>query len=476
MSRPKPDAAVSVRLVIAFLGVWASSTLEVRAAQGPARPAGGSGRADQDLAASEDGPLKIGALAPAIVADAWLNLDGREGPSPASLRDKVVLVEFWGTWDFPSVRAMAHVQELHERYAKHGVVVLAVANETAETIRPFLEGHHYTMPAGADRGLRTHNAYRVKSWPSTVLIDRLGNLAWQGGPYGVEEALDKLLQLPSRPGALLDAYVAARSGGGEEAQREMLGRLVRKSPTEFDLKSWAAGHEPASAPAEAAPADGGPGDALERYAGGEAAAGRTLARGDATAFDLARWARQTLGRRFPVRVDELGRLLAKRRHGDAVDALADRRPSPEGLALALTDKPFVEFCRTQAAGQRDLARKGLLALWWVLAPPALAANAFNDLGVNALRYATPLPMGADGKVDYQKASLAGVSFSGAMLTTDEAPAFVEWHLSRHAVMNAVASDNGAEVAPERVNERVSEEWQAILAELRAKYGLEPPRP
>src|SRR5689334_15356094 len=55
----------------------------------------------------------VGAKPPPVTASTWLNTPGGKSPLEG-LEGKAVLVEFWGTWCGPCVRAMPHIQSLHE--------------------------------------------------------------------------------------------------------------------------------------------------------------------------------------------------------------------------------------------------------------------------------------------------------------------------------------------------------------------------
>lgn len=60
------------------------------------------------------------------------NLKTPEGKdiSLASLRGKVVLLNFWGTWCKPCLKELPEFDRLYRRYRKHGLVVVAVATDT----------------------------------------------------------------------------------------------------------------------------------------------------------------------------------------------------------------------------------------------------------------------------------------------------------------------------------------------------------
>lgn len=55
--------------------------------------------------------------------------DGKD-ISQASLRGKVVLLNFWGTWCKPCLKELPEFDRLYRRYRKNGLVVVAIATDT----------------------------------------------------------------------------------------------------------------------------------------------------------------------------------------------------------------------------------------------------------------------------------------------------------------------------------------------------------
>jgi peroxiredoxin/YHS domain-containing protein len=117
----------------------------------------------------------------------------------ASLRGKVVLVDFWATWCAPCVATMPEMQKLHEKYAGKGLSVLGVSidEEGAKKVKPFIEKRKFTYPILLDDH-STWKAFGVKAIPALFLIDREGRIVkqWIGKPdkKAVESAVTDLLR------------------------------------------------------------------------------------------------------------------------------------------------------------------------------------------------------------------------------------------------------------------------------------------
>jgi len=124
------------------------------------------------------------------------------------LKGKVVLLEFWGHWCGPCVGNMPFLFDVYDRYAKHGLVVLAIhdnrvgsieeMNKKLEGVRARMwEGRDLPFPVALDSGDghgATHEAYHISRWPTSLLVDRNGTLAhvFRSGPSWdvIERILD----------------------------------------------------------------------------------------------------------------------------------------------------------------------------------------------------------------------------------------------------------------------------------------------
>jgi peroxiredoxin len=107
-------------------------------------------------------------------------LEARDGGqvSLASLKGKVVMVNFWATWCVPCRQEMPHLQALYERYNSLGFELLAVNVEKnkAEEVRKWLEETPVTFPVLFDPNNQVTKLYKVQTMPSTVLVARDGTM------------------------------------------------------------------------------------------------------------------------------------------------------------------------------------------------------------------------------------------------------------------------------------------------------------
>jgi cytochrome c biogenesis protein CcmG, thiol:disulfide interchange protein DsbE len=98
------------------------------------------------------------------------NLKGRRNKS-ASLRESIVVLDFWATWCEPCVREIPSFNHLQEKYGAQGVKVIGLAVQSGwpKDIKRFVVKNkmHYTILVGNDD---TVADFDVISFPTTFII------------------------------------------------------------------------------------------------------------------------------------------------------------------------------------------------------------------------------------------------------------------------------------------------------------------
>ena len=142
----------------------------------------------------------------------WLNTPAGQPLTMASLKGKVVLIDFWAYSCINCQRELPHVEAWFKDYAADGLVVVGVhtpeyafehvpSNVAAGTRRLGL-----TFPVALDSAYDTWNAFDNQSWPASYLIDAAGQIRHVSigeGDYSGEEQLIRQLLLAAHPGAAL---------------------------------------------------------------------------------------------------------------------------------------------------------------------------------------------------------------------------------------------------------------------------------
>jgi len=103
-----------------------------------------------------------------------------------SLRGQVVLLNFWATWCPPCRKEMPDLEILFHRFQGQGLVILAISDEDASKVRPFLAGRGVTYPILLDPGRKVNQLFQVDGIPKSFVYDRHGEL--------VAEAIDMRTQ------------------------------------------------------------------------------------------------------------------------------------------------------------------------------------------------------------------------------------------------------------------------------------------
>ncbi len=89
----------------------------------------------------------------------------------SSLKGKVVLLNFWGTWCAPCIREMPELQALYQQYGDVGFTVLGVAvRDTEDSVKTFSATNGITFPLALDEGDIINRLFAIPGQPSTLLI------------------------------------------------------------------------------------------------------------------------------------------------------------------------------------------------------------------------------------------------------------------------------------------------------------------
>ena len=110
-----------------------------------------------------------------------LKLPAYEGPdwSLASARGQVVLLNFWASWCEPCRSEMPALELLATRFESRGLQVLAINfRETDAALARFNASMPLSLPILRDPDGAAAQAYGVRTFPSTVAIDRQGRAAF----------------------------------------------------------------------------------------------------------------------------------------------------------------------------------------------------------------------------------------------------------------------------------------------------------
>ncbi|MFZ9879787.1 MAG: TlpA family protein disulfide reductase [Phycisphaerales bacterium] len=96
----------------------------------------------------------------------------------ASLKGKVVLLDFWATWCGPCKMAMPTIQKLHDEYKDKGVVVLGVNTweQQPDAAKKYMEQKKFTYGCLLS-GDALAEAYGVPGIPALVVIGKDGKVA-----------------------------------------------------------------------------------------------------------------------------------------------------------------------------------------------------------------------------------------------------------------------------------------------------------
>ncbi len=107
------------------------------------------------------------------------DLPSREGKEVnlAQYKGQVVMLNFWASWCGPCRQEMPLLESIYKKYNKLGFVLLGVNVEPdSNAAINWLKQTPVSFPVLYDKDSKVSSLYDVEGMPSTVMIDRKGNV------------------------------------------------------------------------------------------------------------------------------------------------------------------------------------------------------------------------------------------------------------------------------------------------------------
>ena len=162
----------------------------------------------------------------------WFNTPGGRPLTLASLRGRVVLVDFWTYTCINCLRTLPAVKALDRRYRDAGLTIVGVHTpefgfeKDAGNVRAAIAQNRLRYPVAQDNAYGTWNAYGNQVWPAKYLLDARGHVRYVHFGEGNEAETEAAVR------DLLDAAGATRLGRPAGVRGEQPG-TTRATPETY---------------------------------------------------------------------------------------------------------------------------------------------------------------------------------------------------------------------------------------------------
>jgi len=127
----------------------------------------------------------------------WINSDPIE--TIASLRGKVVLIDFWTYSCINCIRTLGHNKALWDKYKEDDFVLIGVHSpefafeHKLDNLKREVDSYELTYPIVQDNDFATWRAFKNRYWPAVYIIDKEGNIRYTHFGEGKYQEIDEVV-------------------------------------------------------------------------------------------------------------------------------------------------------------------------------------------------------------------------------------------------------------------------------------------
>ncbi len=115
----------------------------------------------------------------------------------SEFRGQVVMINFWASWCAPCRQEMPLLEKIYKKYKRLGFTLLGVnVEQDTSAAKNYLKNVRVSFPILFDNTNKTSKLYKVSAMPTTVIIDRNGNMRFMHKGYkpGYENSYKKQIR------------------------------------------------------------------------------------------------------------------------------------------------------------------------------------------------------------------------------------------------------------------------------------------
>lgn len=131
---------------------------------------------------------QIGKKAPDLSFDKILNSDITSAKLSEYRANKIVILEYWGTFCSSCIASFPRLEELQRKF-KNNLQVITITADSEKRIEQFLKNGKFNLPVAIDKNGQLNAAFPHRAVPHTIIIDKEGIVRAITEPTEITEEL-----------------------------------------------------------------------------------------------------------------------------------------------------------------------------------------------------------------------------------------------------------------------------------------------